>query len=154
MNMLPQRSIFEETSTEETPTEVIGRNERGDCPIRGTLAHVNEKWSLLLIDALAGGPLRFGQLRREVSDISQRMLTETLRSLQRDGLVARQVFATSPPTVEYRLTELGHSFLEPVAALITWAKRRHLEITAARESFDRTLEGRSQSFADGAKPQP
>ena len=85
---------------------------------------------------LADGPQRFGQLRRAVPDISQRMLTQTLRDLQRDGLVARRVFPTQPPSVEYRLTPLGRSFLKPLVKLIAWSERNHGAIRAAREAFE------------------
>jgi len=79
----------------------------GPCPVRDVLDKIGDKWSMLLVMTLASGPKRFNQLHREVPDISQKMLTQTLRDLQRDGLVARQVFDTKPPSVEYRLTPLG-----------------------------------------------
>ncbi len=88
---------------------VTSTEPHADCAVRGVLDRIGEKWSYLLVLSLAERPHRFGELRRKVTDISQRMLTETLRSLQRDGLVDRAVFATTPPSVEYRLTELGQS---------------------------------------------
>ena len=106
------------------------------CPVRDVIDHLGDKWSTLLLIALAGGPLRFGALRRTVPDISQRMLTQTLRDLQRDGLIARQVFPTKPPSVEYRLSATGLSLLEPLAVLVTWAEAHHAEIRAARARFD------------------
>lgn len=108
-----------------------------NCPVRDVLDRVGDKWSVLILTALARGPERFSALNRAVGDISKRMLTQTLRTLQRDGLVERTVYPTTPPTVDYRLTELGHSVLEPLAALIAWAETRHDDIRAARDDFDR-----------------
>ena len=107
------------------------------CPIRGILDRIGDKWSFLLILKLAKHPHRFGELRREVDDISQRMLTQTLRSLQRDGLISRTVFSTTPPSVEYRLTDLGRSLLEPMRSLVTWADLHQSAIQAARMQFER-----------------
>jgi len=106
------------------------------CPVRDVIDHLGDKWSTLLLIALANGPLRFGALRRTVPDISQRMLTQTLRDLQRDGLIGRQVFPTKPPSVEYSLSPLGISLLEPLAQLVGWAERNHDRIRAARALFD------------------
>jgi DNA-binding HxlR family transcriptional regulator len=106
------------------------------CPIRGILDRIGDKWSFLLILKLAQRPHRFGELRREVNDISQRMLTQTLRSLQRDGLISRTVFPTTPPSVEYRLTDLGRSLLEPMQSLVTWADLHQSAIQAARMQFE------------------
>ena len=107
-----------------------------DCPVRGVLDKISDKWSMLLVMTLASGPKRFNQLRREVPDISQKMLTQTLRALQRDGMVARQVFDTKPPSVEYRLTPLGQSIIVPFGHLIEWAGENHKRIDAARVAFD------------------
>lgn len=107
-----------------------------DCPVRGVLDKISDKWSMLLVMTLASGPRRFNQLRREVPDISQKMLTQTLRDLQRDGMVARQVFDTKPPSVEYRLTPMGESIIVPFGHLIEWASRNHSGIGAARMVFD------------------
>ncbi len=107
-----------------------------NCPVRGVLDKISDKWSMLLVMTLASGPRRFNQLRREVPDISQKMLTQTLRELQRDGMVARQVFDTKPPSVEYRLTELGQSIIVPFGHLIIWANQNHGRIDQARTEFD------------------
>ena len=107
-----------------------------DCPVRGVLDKVSDKWSMLLVMTLASGPRRFNQIRREVPDISQKMLTQTLRDLQRDGMVARQVFDTKPPAVEYRLTPLGESIIVPFGHLIAWASENHPVIDQARVAFD------------------
>ncbi len=106
------------------------------CPVRDVLDHLGDKWSTLMIMVLADGPKRFSAIRRAVPDISQRMLTQTLRDLERDGLLNRQVFPTKPPSVEYSLTPLGLSLLEPLAGLVAWATAAHPEITAARLAYN------------------
>jgi DNA-binding HxlR family transcriptional regulator len=107
------------------------------CPIRDVLGRLGDKWTTLIVVALAGGPHRFSQLSRAIPDISKRMLTQTLRDLERDGLITRQVFPTKPPSVEYRLATLGHSLLEPLSLLIGWSERHHAEIYDSRGRFDK-----------------
>jgi DNA-binding HxlR family transcriptional regulator len=107
------------------------------CPVRNVLDQLGDKWSVLIITALAHRPYRFGELRREIADISQRMLTQTLRDLQADGLVERTVFPTTPPSVEYRLSPMGRSFLVPLAAMIDWAFEHFPAIRQARAEFAR-----------------
>lgn len=107
-----------------------------DCAVRGVLDRIGDKWSFLLVLSLTERPRRFSELRRDISDISQQMLTETLRSLQRDGLIHREVFATTPPSVEYRLTELGKSLLDPMQRLVLWAESKQPAIKRAREKYD------------------
>jgi DNA-binding HxlR family transcriptional regulator len=107
-----------------------------DCPVRDVLDNIGGKWSFLMLLALADGPLRFSALRRFIPDISQRILTETLRDLQCDGFVDRTVFPTKPPSVEYCLTELGQSLLVPMGGLIDWANKNHSAIRSARAEFD------------------
>jgi DNA-binding HxlR family transcriptional regulator len=109
-----------------------------DSAVRIILDRIGDKWSFLIILGLADGPMRFGQLRGRIDDISQRMLTATLRNLLRDGLVERHVFPTTPPSVEYRLSPLGESFLEPLRALEQWAASAHQEVLAARAAYDET----------------
>ena len=109
----------------------------GACQsISEILGRVGDKWSILVVGELRGGPLRFNELRRRVSGISQRMLTHTLRGLERDGLVNRTIFPTIPPRVDYELTELGRELLQPVTALADWAVRRQDDIRLARQRFD------------------
>jgi DNA-binding HxlR family transcriptional regulator len=110
-----------------------------NCPVRDVMDQVSGKWASLLLLELIGGPLRFGAIRRRVPDISQRMLTQTLRDLQRDGYVCRTVYPTQPPSVEYNLTELGESFSAPLCALVEWAESNHQTIRRAREVFDGAL---------------
>ncbi len=107
------------------------------CPVRNVLDQLADKWSVLIVTTLAGRPFRFGELKREIGDISQRMLTQTLRDLQADGLVERQVFPTTPPSVEYRLSPMGRSFLVPLSALVEWAYDNHPAIREARAEFSK-----------------
>jgi DNA-binding HxlR family transcriptional regulator len=110
------------------------------CPTRDLLDSIGDKWSTLILMSLAGKPLRFSAVRRAVPDISKRMLTQTLRSLERDGMISRQVFPTKPPSVEYALTDLGESLLESMSALVEWTERSHPVVLQARLRFD-ALEG-------------
>jgi len=108
-----------------------------DCrAISDVLARVGDKWSVLVVSRLGERPLRFNELRRSIGGISQRMLTLTLRGLERDGLVTRTVFPTVPPRVDYALTALGRDLLAPVSALGEWAIRNQPKIARARERFD------------------
>ncbi len=108
-----------------------------DCrAVSDVLARVGDKWSVLVVTRLGSGPLRFNELRRSIGGISQRMLTLTLRGLERDGLITRTVFATVPPRVEYALTGLGRDLLQPVSGLSDWALRNQAKIARAREQFD------------------
>ena len=109
----------------------------GDCSaVSDVLARIGDKWSVLVVTRLGAGPLRFNELRRSIGSISQRMLTLTLRGLERDGLVTRTVFPTIPPRVDYELTPLGRDLLVPVSALGEWAIRNQGKIAHAREQFD------------------
>lgn len=108
----------------------------GKCPVREVLDRVGDTWSLLVIVNLQPRALRFNALRRSIEGVSQRMLTVTLRSLERDGLVLRTVRPTTPPEVEYALTELGHSLAAPVAALSHWAVENRNGLRAAQTAFD------------------
>ena len=103
-----------------------------DCPMRDVLDRVGDQWSLLVIAGLEEGTLRFGQLQRRIGDISPRVLTHTLRHLEQDGLVARQVFPTSPPRVDYSLTALGRSLHDTMQVLVHWATTNHQQIREAR----------------------
>lgn len=104
--------------------------------IRDVLSRVGDKWSLLVVGLLHDRPLRFTELQRRVDGISHRMLTQTLRNLERDGLVSRTSYPEIPPRVEYAATELGRSLSEPVLALVGWAAENHERITSARDAFD------------------
>ncbi len=109
----------------------------GDCrAVSDVLARVGDKWSVLVVSRLGDGPMRFNELRRSIGGISQRMLTLTLRGLERDGLLTRTAFPTIPPRVDYALTPLGRDLLNPVSALGAWAIRNQPKIARAREQFD------------------
>ena len=111
-----------------------------DCrAVCDVLARVGVKWSGLVVTRLGGGPLRCHELRRSIGGISQRMLTLTLRGLERDGLITRSVFPTVPPRVEYGLTALGRDLLQPVSALGDWALRNQAKIVRARDQFDSSV---------------
>jgi DNA-binding HxlR family transcriptional regulator len=106
------------------------------CPVRDVMDNIGGKWNSLMILSLAEGPLRFSQLRRLIPDISQRMLTQTLRDLQRDGYLSRTVYPTQPPSVEYGLTDLGRSFLVVLRLFVDWSLENHDAIRKARAEFD------------------
>ena len=108
-----------------------------DCrAVSEVLARVGDKWTVLVVSTLGDGPKRFNELRKALGSISQRMLTLTLRGLERDGLVTRTVFPTVPPRVDYELTRLGRSLLEPVSELGLWARKHRAAIQDARQRFD------------------
>lgn|SRR5579885_130248 len=112
-------------------------HEPDDCrAISEVLSRVGDKWTVLVVETLGPGPKRFNELRRALGSISQRMLTLTLRALERDGLVTRTVFPTVPPRVDYALTRLGRSLLEPVNGLSAWARANRAAMDAARKKFD------------------
>ncbi|WP_448604530.1 winged helix-turn-helix transcriptional regulator [Thermoleptolyngbya sp.] len=119
--------------------------EAESCPVRDVLDRIGDKWSLLSLCALADGKLRFMDIKRAIGDVSQRMLTQTLRHLERDGYITRRVYPTVPPRVEYELSELGRSLLVPVQQLIAWAETHHPEIAAARDRYDARPEDRPQA---------
>ena len=109
-----------------------------DCrAISQVLARVGDKWTVLVVSNLGDGPKRFNELRKALGSISQRMLTLTLRGLERDGLVTRTVYPTIPPRVDYELTKLGRSLLEPVNGLSLWARKHRAAMEDARTRFDR-----------------
>ena len=125
------------TEGDDGPDAGIDVHEPGRCRATGdVLARIGDKWSVLVVVVLSNGTLRFSDLRRRIGSISQRMLTRTLRGLERDGLVTRTVQATTPPRVEYALTALGLSLRAPVGALGDWAVRNHAGIERARRAFD------------------
>jgi len=121
----------------------------GDCRgISEVLARVGDKWTVLVVTYLGEGPMRFNELRRSISGISQRMLTLTVRGLERDGFVTRTVYPTIPPRVDYELTALGRDLLKPVTALSNWARDNQDRIKKAREKFDgKTAKSAARSAA-------
>lgn len=133
----------------ETPAPLLhatpgfAADDAGGCPMREVLNRIGDTWSLLVVIGLQEGPVRFNALRRSIEGISQRMLTVTLRSLERDGLVARTVKPTTPPEVDYALTDLGRSIAAPIGALGAWAAENRDRMRAARIAFDAAANGAS-----------
>ncbi|MCB5169455.1 helix-turn-helix transcriptional regulator [Streptomyces bambusae] len=128
-------------TTQPAELEPCGQQDHADCGIRDILDRVGDKWSVLVIVELANGPRRFRQLQRAIEGISQRMLTLTVRRLERDGLVLRTVYPTVPAQVDYRLTETGVSLTHLVRALAEWSLKHRAGIARARESYDREHPG-------------
>lgn len=116
--------------------KIINNIKEGICPIRDIIASLSDKWSLLVIYTLSTNPkMRFGEVQKSISDISQRMLTVTLRSLEADGLVSRQIYPEVPPRVEYQLTNLGYSLLDPLKELVNWARENSTIIQESRNNY-------------------
>lgn len=106
------------------------------CPSRTSLAKIANKWTAMIVIALSDGPLRFGELRAAVAGISGKVLADTLRDLERDGIVDRTAYDQMPPRVEYELTALGQTLREPLTALGRWAEQYIEQVLSARESYD------------------
>lgn len=117
-------------------TRVVSLQEQGSCPVREVLDRVGDKWSVLAVFLLAEQPLRFNELLRSIEGISQRMLALTLRRLERDGLVRRTVEPTTPPRVEYALTDLGRTLITAVETLVDWANEHRQDVQEARWTYD------------------
>ncbi len=123
-----------------------------DCRALGdVLARIGDKWTVFVVGLLANGPMRFNTMRRMIGGISQRMLTLTLRGLERDGLVTRTVHPTIPPQVDYALTPLGCTLIEPLLALGDWAKEHQAAVEESRVKFDA---GRTAAAAASPMPSP
>jgi len=126
-----------------------------DCRALGdVLARVGDKWTVFVVGLLASGPMRFNEMRRTIGGISQRMLTLTLRGLERDGLVTRTVHSTVPPRVEYALTALGCTLIEPLVALADWARAHQGPVEKARARFDAAGRRQKERAAGPASPLP
>lgn len=110
-----------------------------DCPTRRALDMIADRWTVLVIGLLANGPTRFSALQRQIGGISQKMLTQTLRDLERSGLVSRTVYAEVPPRVEYALTELGETLCEPIRAIRDWAETNIDAVNRAQLSYDKRV---------------
>jgi DNA-binding HxlR family transcriptional regulator len=135
----PQEGTFSSAGHIDVP---VAGNPHSACrTVTEVLARVGDKWSMQVVMNLAGGPMRFNALLRAIAGISQRMLTRTLRNLERDGLVSRTVTPSVPPRVDYALTALGVSLREPVNALGDWAVANRAAIASARERFDLEQDG-------------
>ena len=116
----------------------IGRGDAfdPDCPTRVVLDRIGDKWTVLVINALHDGPLRFSELRARIGGVAAKVLTQTLRAMERDGLLTRTVHAQVPPRVDYELTPLGASLTAPIQALTEWAETHLTQILGARETYD------------------
>lgn len=107
-----------------------------NCPVRQVLAKVSGKWQVLIVLALRDGALRFGQIKREIGDVTQRVLTENLRNLERDGYLTREVIPGPPVEVHYELTDLGMELMELQKTMVVWADRNHPIVRENREAYD------------------
>lgn len=130
-----------DTTFNHIPRSKIGKLRAGDiydvtCPSRSVIKMLADKWTMLVIESLSSGPMRFGELRRQVGDVTQKMLTQTLRSLERDGLVLRVVYPSSPPSVEYSLTQLGVSITAITGQMCRWAEDNMKPVLIARLDYD------------------
>lgn len=115
----------------------VRSHDAGNCAaVNDILSAIGDKWTVQIVGTLSRGPMRFNEIRREVGTISQRMLTLTLRNLERDGLATRTVYPTVPPRVDYALTELGKTLIQPITAVATWAIAHREEVADARSNFD------------------
>ena len=113
-----------------------------DCPTRVVLDRIGDKWTVLVIGALEDGPLRFTEVRTRIGGVAPEVLTQTLRAMERDGLLTRTVHAQVPPRVDYELTALGASLTAPIAMLTDWAETHLTQILASREGYDAALDAR------------
>src|SRR5688500_3030103 len=132
----PRHPEGTETTGTEGTSPLPAVSETQTCELRDLLDRLADKWSLLVVELLGHGTLRFTELRRQIDGISQRMLTLTLRHLERDGLVVRTVHPVVPPRVDYELTALGATLLETIQALVTWTEEHQDEVAAARSAYD------------------
>lgn len=119
------------------------------CPSRRLLDRIGDRWTVLIVGALSGGPCRFSELQRTVGGVSQKMLTQTLRGLERDGLVVRTVYAQVPPRVEYELTSAGHTLRKPLKALENWSIDHFGQVAASQKAYDNLPTVASSSRRDG-----
>lgn len=126
----------------------------GGRAIRGVLDRIGDTWSLLVVATLDGPPLRFTELMGRVPGISQRMLTRTVRTLERDGLVTRTAYAEVPPRVEYALTATGRTLIRPAVALAAWAIDHNLEIERSQAAYDAERESADRTRRGGVSPSP
>ena len=120
-------------SNEASDLVSMQRTPGGFCPVRDVLDRVGDQWSFLVVCSLVSRTMRFGELKKHIGDISPRVLTQTLRNLEQDGLVTRKMFATIPPRVDYTITELGRSLVVAMQPLIVWAAEHRVPIQRARQ---------------------
>ncbi|GHF79780.1 DNA-binding HxlR family transcriptional regulator [Amycolatopsis bartoniae] len=128
------------TSTDSVPT-ILGSPYRADCPTRRILDRIGDRWTVLIVGVLAEGDARFSELRRRIEGISQKMLTQTLRGLERDGLVRRTVHPEVPVRVEYALTDAGRSLQAPLRALQEWSIEHLTDVMTSQQKYDHADDG-------------
>jgi DNA-binding HxlR family transcriptional regulator len=131
-----------DTTFDHIPKAKLSRLPPGDvfdaaCPSRSVIQMLGDKWTILVVQSLVSAPKRFGELRRDIGGITQKMLTQSLRSLERDGLVTRSVYATTPPSVEYALTPLGVGLTGVTDQMCLWAQAHMVEVVLARRGYDK-----------------
>lgn len=134
----PVKAAATRAAAPATPYDVFAR----DCPARGVFDRLTDKWALLVIGKLRNGAVRFNQMRREVDGVSQKVLSQTLKKLERDGVVQRAAFATVPVTVEYSLTPLGRSLSDVIDPLCHWAEQNIRAVHAAQKRYDMAQDAR------------
>ena len=132
----PQEGTRMSLSHIDPPADMPAPDAGGCLATRKILDRIGDKWTLYIVATLAKGPHRFNELKRGIDGISQRMLTLTLRGLERDGLITRTMYPSIPPRVDYELTEMGRTLLKPVMALVNWANENQFAIAQAQERFD------------------
>jgi DNA-binding HxlR family transcriptional regulator len=123
--------------TKQTAPTVLGDPYNADCPTRRILDRIGDRWTVLVVSLLGDGDARFSELRRRIEGVSQKMLTQTLRGLERDGLVRRTVYPEVPVRVEYALTDAGRTLLEPLRALQKWSIEHLSDVSASQDAYDR-----------------
>ena len=121
------------------------------CPTRLVLDRIADKWTVMIVDCLAQRTMRFGELKREIAGVSQKMLTQTLRGLERDGLIARKVYASVPPKVEYSLTPVGRTLIKTLREIRHWAESNIEAVIAAQSAYDRAAGAEPEPQQDGIK---
>lgn len=124
--------------TTQTVPALQGDPFQADCPTRRILDRIGDRWTVLIVSVLGDGDARFSELRRRIGGVSQKMLTQTLRGLERDGLVRRTVYPEVPVRVEYALTDAGRTLLQPLNALQQWAIEHLGDVSASQDAYDRT----------------
>ncbi|WP_431101212.1 winged helix-turn-helix transcriptional regulator [Roseateles noduli] len=130
-------TTFDHISRNKLPQLPPGDVFDANCPSRTVVEMLANKWTVLVVQSLASGPRRFGEIRRQVEGVTQKMLTQSLRSLERDGLATRTVYATTPPSVEYALTPLGKGLIRITDRMCRWAEANMVEVVLARRSYDK-----------------
>ncbi len=123
-------------TTSTGPLDVFGSPYRADCPTRRILDRIGDRWTVLIVGALGEGEARFSELLRRIEGVSQKMLTQTLRGLERDGLVTRTVYPQVPVRVEYALTDAGHTLIAPLRALQQWSIEHLSDVSDSQEAYD------------------